>query len=344
VRGRALLLFGEIEFLVREVSLLVEIPRALEFGLRELIGRACPLEQRHRLIASRLRGLHARLRLRECAWIEQLGVGGLDGGEQGLSRLDGVAGMQLDPQQTPAERRGDDVAFLDPRAAVLVHGDVQRTAPDGCHIHRGRSRRERIDQPRRHVIAPVVGQRRIVKGGQIVIAKMNLSARRHIEPAEDIEQRRFSTPRRPEQHHELAQKQIEIHPAQRLNLHLAHLIFLRDPACLEDRLATRHLGGVHASRLRISRSRSKSFRSSGGDDDEVRSEFLAVSGMFEDLLNVDFNLPEKACAGEQQFHQPCGDVHCNRMQPSRAMRRDPEHQERNQADRDNAEEQHDVFG
>ena len=63
-----------------------------------------------------------------------------------------------------------------------------------------------------------------------------MPAGRHVEPAEDVEQRRLAAARRPEQHDELAAVEIQVDRAQRVHLDLAHAVDLLDPTGLEDGL------------------------------------------------------------------------------------------------------------
>src|SRR5690606_18308368 len=61
----------------------------------------------------------------------------------------------------------------------------------------------------------------------------------HVQTAEDIEKGRFAASRCPEEHQQLTAAQLEVNPAQRVHLHLAHVIDLRDATGDEDRLGVR---------------------------------------------------------------------------------------------------------
>ena len=63
---------------------------------------------------------------------------------------------------------------------------------------------------------------------------MHVAAGRHVEPAENVEQRRFAAARGPEQHDEFARVKVQIDAAQRVHLDLAHAIDLGEPARFED--------------------------------------------------------------------------------------------------------------
>ena len=82
--------------------------------------------------------------------------------------------------------------------------------------------------------APVGGQRRFAGRREVAILVDHLARRRHVEPAEDVEQRRLARARRTEQHDELAGEQVEVDAAQRLDGDLAHPIDLREGARDED--------------------------------------------------------------------------------------------------------------
>ena len=72
--------------------------------------------------------------------------------------------------------------------------------------------------------------------GQHVIAVAHLAVRRRVEPAEDIEQRRFSAAGCAEDYDELAGLQLEVDPAQCMHFDLAQVIGLAHAADLHDRL------------------------------------------------------------------------------------------------------------
>ena len=99
------------------------------------------------------------------------------------------------------------------------------------------------------MLAAVLGQRGVVGRREILVVVQHLTGRRDVEPTEDVEQRRLATPRRPEQHDELAGVEIEVDAAQRMHVDLAHGIDLGDLAGREDRAPNdrgrRRLSGRH---------------------------------------------------------------------------------------------------
>ena len=78
------------------------------------------------------------------------------------------------------------------------------------------------------VMAPVFRERRLVGGRQIAIAIGHRAARRHIEAADDVEERRFAAAGRPEHDDELAGSDRQRHAAQRMHVDLAHPVDLGD--------------------------------------------------------------------------------------------------------------------
>ena len=83
------------------------------------------------------------------------------------------------------------------------------------------------------MLAPVARQFRVVGVDEIVVAPHRLAGRGRIEPAENIEQRRFAGARRPQQHDEFALVDVEVDVAKRMHRDLAHDIDLRQPARAE---------------------------------------------------------------------------------------------------------------
>ena len=85
------------------------------------------------------------------------------------------------------------------------------------------------------VAAAVRGERRFVGARQIGVAVQHLAARRHVEAAEDVEQRRLAGARRPQQHDELSFVERQADLAQRVHVDLAHAIDLGELANIEER-------------------------------------------------------------------------------------------------------------
>ena len=69
-------------------------------------------------------------------------------------------------------------------------------------------------------------QRCFVSGGQFGIPVEDLTTRRHVQPAKNVQQRRFARSRWPEQDDELPLAQREIDLAQRVNLDFTHAVHL----------------------------------------------------------------------------------------------------------------------
>ena len=79
---------------------------------------------------------------------------------------------------------------------------------------------------------------------QVVIEVVDGTAGGRIQSAQDVQQGRFTAARRAEQHHQFAVVQIQVHPAQSLDLDLAHLVDLGQPCGVKHHpLAGRGRGG-----------------------------------------------------------------------------------------------------
>ncbi len=103
-------------------------------------------------------------------------------------------------------------------------------------LARGEARDQVVElEDEADVLAPVARERGLVGEREIVIAVVHVAAGRHVEPAEDVEQRRFAAARRAEQHDELALVEVEVDPAERDDVDLAHPVDLRQASRAEDR-------------------------------------------------------------------------------------------------------------
>ena len=98
------------------------------------------------------------------------------------------------------------------------------------------------------VTAAVRSQRRLVGSRQVRVPVEDVAARRHVEPAEDVQERGLAGPRRTQQHDEMSFVEHEADLAEGMNLDLAHAIHLRQLANIEDRGA--HLE-THRNRSRL---------------------------------------------------------------------------------------------
>ena len=74
---------------------------------------------------------------------------------------------------------------------------------------------------------------------------------RHVEAAEDVEERRFAAAGGAEQDDELAGEQVNIDAAQRLHLDFAHAIDFGEAAGLENRRAARNAAALLNCRGRV---------------------------------------------------------------------------------------------
>jgi len=89
------------------------------------------------------------------------------------------------------------------------------------------------------VLAPVAGELGLAGAAEQPAGKAQLAARRHVQPAEDVEQRALAAAGGPEQHDELAALDVERDAGQGHHVHLAGAIHLRELPGREDRLAAR---------------------------------------------------------------------------------------------------------
>ena len=84
-------------------------------------------------------------------------------------------------------------------------------------------------------VAPAVGgQLCLVGPGQVGVPVEHLAARRHVEPAENVEQRRLAGARRTQQNDELAFRQFERYVAQRMHVDIPNMVGLRKMRDFED--------------------------------------------------------------------------------------------------------------
>ena len=83
------------------------------------------------------------------------------------------------------------------------------------------------------MMAPILGQSGFTCNGEVAIAIKNLAAGRHVQSAQYIEKRGFTAAGRTEQHDEFRLGQFEVHAAERMHLHLAHVVDLCNPGMLE---------------------------------------------------------------------------------------------------------------
>ena len=116
--------------------------------------------------------------------------------------------------------------------AHRVPGDL---GDDGHVLARRQAGNEVVElEDETHVVAPELGERAVIGMSEILPVVPDAPRRGHIQPAEDVQQRRFAAARRPQNHHELARMEFEVDAAQRMHLHLTH------PVDAGDALGTEH--------------------------------------------------------------------------------------------------------
>ena len=88
-----------------------------------------------------------------------------------------------------------------------------------------------------HVVAAKVGQLPLTGASQVGAVIDHRSFSRRVQPAQNVEQGRFTTARCAEQHHELASVQLQVHAPQGMHLDLTHAVHLGDAVYREDGLS-----------------------------------------------------------------------------------------------------------
>src|SRR5262249_35806845 len=79
-------------------------------------------------------------------------------------------------------------------------------------------------------------QGRVVERRQLAVAVTDHPGRRHVQPAEDVQQRGLAAARRPQQDDELLLVEVQVDPAQGVHFNLAHAVDLRHATSLKDGL------------------------------------------------------------------------------------------------------------
>ena len=155
-------------------------------------------------------------------------------------------------------------------------GGVERVLGDVRHERDVLARREARDQvveleDEPDVLAAVRGEERVVLAREVVIGVVDVAGRRHVEPAQDVEQRRLPAPGGAEQRDELAGVELEVDAAERDHVDLAHAVDLRDAAGTQDRRDRRHRDHrSHAGALATLVPRLAARRASGEADGGAR--------------------------------------------------------------------------
>ena len=89
------------------------------------------------------------------------------------------------------------------------------------------------------MLAPIGGEFALAGSRQQMVGKAHFPGCWHIEPTQDVEQRRLAAARCAEQHHEFAAVDFQVDIAQRVNLDLAAAVDLGQAASGEDHLTNR---------------------------------------------------------------------------------------------------------
>ena len=82
---------------------------------------------------------------------------------------------------------------------------------------------------------PIGGERRIVGLREIDVSVEHLTACRHVEAADDVQQRRLAGARGPQQDDELTFRELQRYAAKRKDIDIADVIGLRQPVDFEYR-------------------------------------------------------------------------------------------------------------
>ncbi len=90
------------------------------------------------------------------------------------------------------------------------------------------------------VMAAVTGQFPVIGGTQLHVAITHLARGRHVESAENIEQRRLAGAGGAQHHHQLAGIEIQIDAAQGMHLDFTLIVDLGESASLENNLMLQH--------------------------------------------------------------------------------------------------------
>jgi len=79
-----------------------------------------------------------------------------------------------------------------------------------------------------HIFASILCQFCVITRGQFFVEVVNGARRRHVESAQDVQQRGLATARRSEKDDKLVVVKFQAHTTQGMNFHLTHLVCLRD--------------------------------------------------------------------------------------------------------------------
>jgi hypothetical protein len=121
------------------------------------------------------------------------------------------------------------VAEADQRESVLGLDGVVRDVGDERDVFAGRQARNQVVELKdeAHVMAPIVGELVLAGVRQLVVAEPHPARRRHVQSAEDVEQRRFAAAGYAKKRQELARGEREVHAVERVDVHFSHSVGLR---------------------------------------------------------------------------------------------------------------------
>ena len=124
---------------------------------------------------------------------------------------------------------------------------------DQRHVLLGREARDQIVELEYEsdMLAPVLRERRLVGARQVDVPVQHLPAGRHVETADDVEQRRLARAGWSEQHDEAAFVEQQVDLPQRVHLDLAHAVDLGQIADGEERSGHKCRPGLQTRRDRI---------------------------------------------------------------------------------------------
>ena len=92
-----------------------------------------------------------------------------------------------------------------------------------------------------HMASAIGRQPSVIQPGEFQISEKKLTARRMIEPAHDVQQRRFSTAGWTKQNDHLSSEDFQVDRPQGVDRHLAGRVGLCQGSCAEDRVSHRVL-------------------------------------------------------------------------------------------------------
>ena len=136
---------GCVEFILRRAADFAGLGDAGEHARGQFVLLAGSSQSRLGLVDGGLGRLDAGLGLGLLADVEEGGVARFDHRQDGLVGGDGMTGLELNAQEHPTQRGGDDVALANARLPLLVDGDAHRPLDHGAEVDLHRARPEAVD-------------------------------------------------------------------------------------------------------------------------------------------------------------------------------------------------------